>query len=87
MAFYETVMVNGYETLVDSETKVDVNTGMIAAGHLQSLIESRAGTLDMGQIVVQLDRIIEAVRSTVSREMWGRDRPEAGSGEAASRVA
>jgi hypothetical protein len=44
---------------------------MIAAGHLQSLIESRAGTLDMAQIVVQLDRIIEAVRSTVSREMWG----------------
>ena len=87
MAFYETVMVKGYETLVDSETKVDVNTGMIAAGHLQSLIESTAGTLDMAQIVVQLDRVIEAVRSTVSREMWGRDRPEAGSGGAASRVA
>ncbi len=32
MAFYETVMVKGYETLVDSGTTVDVNTGMIAAG-------------------------------------------------------
>ena len=32
MAFYETVMVKGYETLVDPDTKVDVNTGMIAAG-------------------------------------------------------
>ena len=41
MAFYETVMVKGYETLVDSDTKVDVNTGMIAAGRLQALIESR----------------------------------------------
>ena len=43
MAFFETVMVKGYETLVDSGTKVDVNTGMIAAGRLQALIESRAG--------------------------------------------
>ena len=41
MAFFETVMVKGYETLVDSETKVDVNTGIVAAGRLQSLIESR----------------------------------------------
>ena len=31
MAFYETVMAKGYETLVDPDTKVDVNTGMIAA--------------------------------------------------------
>ena len=36
MAFYETVMVKGYETLVDSDTKVDVNTGMIAAGSAAS---------------------------------------------------
>ena len=42
MAFYETVMVKGYETLVDSGTKVDVSTGMIAAGRLQALIDSRA---------------------------------------------
>ena len=25
-------MVKSYETLVDSDTKVDVNTGMVAAG-------------------------------------------------------
>lgn len=33
-AYFETVMVKGYETLVDSDTKVDVNTGMIAAARL-----------------------------------------------------
>jgi hypothetical protein len=64
MAFYETVMVRGYETLVDSDTKVDVSTGMIAAGRLQALIDSRAGQPDMAHI-------IEAVKSTVPREMWG----------------
>ena len=40
IAFFETVMVKSYETLVDSDTKVDVNTGIVAAGRLQSLIDS-----------------------------------------------
>ena len=52
MAFLETVMVKGYETLVDSDTKVDVNTGMIAAGRLQALIDSRVGRPDMADIMV-----------------------------------
>jgi hypothetical protein len=42
MAFYETVMAEGYATLVDPDTHVDVSTAMIAAGRLQNLIESRA---------------------------------------------
>ena len=41
IAFLETVMVKSYETLVDSDTKVDVNTGIVAAGRLQSLIDSQ----------------------------------------------
>jgi hypothetical protein len=35
MAFFETVMAKGYEALVDPDTKVDVNTGMIAAGRIR----------------------------------------------------
>src|SRR6478672_5790806 len=30
IAFFETFMVKGYETLVDSDTRVDVNTGIVA---------------------------------------------------------
>ena len=41
IAFFETVMVRSYETLVDSDTRVDVNTGIVAASRLQSLIDSR----------------------------------------------
>jgi hypothetical protein len=70
MAFFETVMAKGYETLVDPETKVDVNTGMIAAGRLQALIESRAGRTSMVDILVQMDKIINAIKSTVPEEMW-----------------
>ncbi|MGB8388383.1 hypothetical protein [Mycobacterium sp.] len=70
MAFYETVRVKGYETLVDSNTEVDVNTGMIAAGRLQALIESRASGTSMADMLVQMNRIINAVKSTVPESMW-----------------
>ena len=70
MAFYETVMVKGYETLVDSGTTVDVSTGMIAAGRLQSLIESRTGRTSMAEILAQMDRIIRAIHCTVPEALW-----------------
>ena len=70
MAFYETVMVKGYETLVDSDTKVDVSTAMIAAGRLQALIESRASGTSVVQLIAQLDRIIRAIHDSVPQELW-----------------
>jgi hypothetical protein len=70
MAFFETVMAKGYETLVDPDTKVDVSTGMIAAGRLQALIESRASDTSMAQIIAQVDRIIRVIHSTVPGELW-----------------
>ena len=70
IAFYETVMVKGYETLVDSDTKVDVHTGMIAAGRLQALIDSRAGGTRIADLRVQMGRIIDAIHSTVPEELW-----------------
>jgi hypothetical protein len=71
IAFFETVMVKGYETLVDSDTKVDVHTGMVAAGRLQSLIDSRDYSHDLLVMKVQLAAICAAVKSTVPQEMWG----------------
>ncbi len=70
MAFFETVMAKGYETLVDPDTKVDVNTGMIAAGRLQALVESRASGTRMVDMWVKMDRIIRAIKSTVPEELW-----------------
>jgi Glycerate kinase family len=71
IAFFETVMVKSYETLVDSYTKVDVHTGMLAAARLQSLIDSRDYGREMLVMKVQLDAICHAVKSTVPKEMWG----------------
>ncbi|WP_051073713.1 hypothetical protein [Mycobacterium sp. JS623] len=70
MAFFETVMARSYEALVDSHTTVDVSTGIIAASRLQSILDARAGQPDLLEIRVQLNRIIEAVRSTVPEPMW-----------------
>jgi hypothetical protein len=70
MAFLETVMVKGYQRLVDPDTKVDVNTAMIAAGRLRSLLDTRSGQPDMANILVRQNRIIEAVRSTVPESLW-----------------
>ena len=71
IAFFETVMVRSYETLVDSNTEVDVNTGMVAAARLQSLIDSRDSSRDMLVMKVQLGQICDVVKSTVPQSMWG----------------
>ena len=71
IAFFETIMVKSYETLVDSDTKVDVHTGIVAAGRLQSLIDSRDYSRDLLVLKVQLGQICDAVKSTVPQEMWG----------------
>ena len=64
-------MVKSYETLVDSDTKVDVNTGIVAQGRLQSLIDSRDYSRDVLELKVQLAKISQAVRSVVPESMWG----------------
>ena len=70
MAFLETVMAKSYETLLDSDTKVDVSTGVVAANRLQALIDSRAGQANMIEMWVKMDRIINAVHSLLPKELW-----------------
>ncbi len=69
-AFFETVMAKSYENLVDSNTKVDVHTGMIAAGRLQSLIDSGDDGRELLVLKVQLGWMQAAVKSVVPEEMW-----------------
>ena len=64
-------MVKSYETLVDSDTRVDVHTGIVAAGRLQSLIDSRDYGHDLLVMKVQMAAICAAVKSTVPQSMWG----------------
>ena len=77
-------MVKGYETLVDSDTKVDVNTGMVAACRLQSLIDSRDYSRDMLVMKVQLRPDLRRGQVHSAAGDVGRDRREAGGAGAAS---
>ncbi len=70
MAFFEAVMVRAWEALVDQDAAVDANTGMAAASKLQAVTESRAGEMSMAEVMVRMDRVIRAVRTSVPPELW-----------------
>ena len=70
IAYFEIVMLKAYEALVDPDTKVDVSAGMVAAGRLQSLLDSRNEQPDLAELSRRVDQIGEAVRTTVPQEMW-----------------
>jgi hypothetical protein len=56
IAFFEAFMVKSYETLVDSDTRVDVNTGIVAASRLQAVIGSRDYSIDIAEMVARIPR-------------------------------
>jgi hypothetical protein len=70
MALLETVMVRGYETLVDPATEVDVKTGMVAAFRLQEMIDSHTDQLDWARAQAEMGRIVEVVRTFIPAERW-----------------
>jgi len=55
IAFFETFMAKSYETLVDSDTRVDVNT-IVAARRLQAVIGSRDYSIDVAEMVARIPR-------------------------------
>ncbi|MDV7176008.1 hypothetical protein R4144_22185 [Gordonia amicalis] len=66
-------MVRGYEALMQSDEAVDLGTAMTAATRLQTVLDRRAATGSQSNVadaMVKLDRIIDAVKTTVPEEMW-----------------
>ena len=55
IAFFEAFMAKSYETLVDSDTRVDVNT-IVAARRLQAVIGSRDYSIDVAEMVARIPR-------------------------------
>jgi hypothetical protein len=70
MAYLETMVVKGYESLVDPDTDVDVKTGMAAACRLQEMIDSHADQADWANARAEMGRIVEVVRAFVPCERW-----------------
>jgi len=70
LAFLETVMVRGYETLVDECTTVSYRDGMAAALQLAEALRKEEGEYDKVHMMAEMGRIINAVRELIPREKW-----------------
>ena len=70
MAVMETIMVKGYEKLVDPDTEVDVKTAMLAACRLQEMIDTHTDQHDWARAQAEMGRIVEVVRAFVPTERW-----------------
>lgn len=69
MAFYEIAMNKAFRSL--DRTEVSVETGLRAAEKLQSVLDTQDKGSDLADVIVKVQTIIGAVKSTVPPEMWG----------------
>jgi hypothetical protein len=70
MAFLETVMVKGYQTLVDERTSVSYRDGTEAALKLAEALRKDEGAHERAQTMAEMGRIIEVVRTFIPSERW-----------------
>jgi len=70
LAVLETVMVKGYQTLVDEHTSVSYRDAMEAALKLNEIARKDEGAHERAQILADMGRIIEVVRTFIPSERW-----------------
>jgi hypothetical protein len=70
LAFLETVMVKGYQTLVDEDTILSYRDGMAAALKLHEALRKDEGAYERAQMLADMGRIIEVVRTFIPAERW-----------------
>jgi hypothetical protein len=74
LAHFEIVMNIAFRSLMDDDAEVSVDTGLRglivrAAEKLQSLLDRRDQGTDIAQMRLQVNQILDAVKSTVPQEM------------------
>jgi len=72
MAFLETVMVKGYQSLVDENATVSLRDAMEAALKLNEIARKDEGAMDRARILADMGRIIEVVRTFIPSERVAR---------------
>jgi hypothetical protein len=70
LAFLESVMVKGYQTLVDEDTTVSLRDAMEAALKLNEIARKDEGAMDRARTLADMGRIIEVVRTFIPSERW-----------------
>jgi hypothetical protein len=70
LAVLETIMVKGYQTLVDEHTSVSYRDGMEAALKLAEALRKDDGAHDRARMLADMGRVIEVVRTFIPSERW-----------------
>jgi hypothetical protein len=70
LAVLETIMVKGYQTLVDELTTVSYRDAMDAALKLNEIARKEEGAIDRARMLADMGRIIEVVRTFIPAERW-----------------
>ena len=70
LAVLETVMVKGYQTLVDEHTSVSYRDAMEAALKLNEIARKDEGAIDRARMLADMGRIIDVVRTFIPSERW-----------------
>lgn len=73
LGFLEVVMQKGFENVVKEETVVSPDTAVRAAKELAAIEAQRdAEDTDIAEVMVKMDRVIEAVREETDPNTWDR---------------
>jgi hypothetical protein len=70
LAVLETIMVKGYQTLVEEHTTVSYRDAMEAALKLNEIARKDEGAIDRARMLADMGRIIEVVRTFIPAERW-----------------
>jgi hypothetical protein len=70
LALLETVMVKGYETLVDERTTVSYRDGMAAALKLAEALRTEEPEIERARMLAEMGRVTEVVRTFIPQERW-----------------
>jgi hypothetical protein len=68
-SYLETMMVRGYETLIDEGTVVTVGQGAYAAKQLAKMEKESAGAEQMAQLHAQLNRVVRVITEVVPENL------------------
>lgn len=72
LAYLESLMVGGYQTMTTSGLPIPIQMGMEAAVKLHSLTASDKQSIESTQLIAQMSQVIEAVREVVPPEYWAK---------------
>lgn len=70
LSYYQTMMMRGYETLVNPKVPVTIDQGAWAAGKLDALQARNEDQYDRASQLAEVGRILEVVRHFVPSDNW-----------------